>query len=173
MKNISEYLNDSINEGLIGDIIMELLRRGLNWVDKGIDLVSDSIKTSLSSTWDIIKDNARKSESAQEIVSRGEKDFYKELNNKVFNDDSFDSRQQSIEDYVNNMFGVENFDAGMSIDGYKNIYVELTYQNYLMTVNSTKVNQTEKKKATKLIQTLQKNSKLSPYIKEIENRNKK
>lgn len=169
MKTLQSY----INEGLIGDIIMTVLRSGLGWIDKGFDLVADTIKSSVNSSWDIVKDRARKSENkeaAQKIIQRGEKGLTEDLKKNVLSKKTFLDRQRALKDYIIDeygpMIGTKKKPFDENHPDFITLFAKHSYDNYLATMSSGKSTKKDKEDAQKAFQELMQSPKFSPVAKQ-------
>lgn len=147
MKSLKEYIIESnVSEGLISDVIMELLRRSLNWIDKGIDVVAQNIDTSVKSSWQIIQDKAKASDkkTLDNTFGKNQNDMLKKITNTVMKPEKFDNRLEALNDLTNGWKGFFQNEKD-----FNRLYGELLFQMCLMTKNSNKSSEQDKAKADK------------------------
>lgn len=142
MKTLKEY----INEGLISDVVMELLRRSLNWIDKGIDSITQNIDTSVKASWQLIQDKAKSNDKKviDDTFGKNQNDMLKKFTESVMKPENFDDRLKALNDFT---AGWKGFFTNE--DDFNRLYGELLFQMCLMTKNSGKSSDQDKAKADK------------------------
>ena len=147
MKSLKEYITESkISEGLIGDVIMELLRRSLNWIDKGIDSITQNIDTSVKASWQLIQDKAKSNDKKiiDNTFGKNQNDMLKKFTESVMKPENFDDRLKALNDFTAGWKGFFTDDKD-----FNRLYGELLFQMCLMTKNSGKSSDQDKAKADK------------------------
>lgn len=147
MKSLKEYISEStVSEGLIGDVIMELLRRSLNWIDKGIDAITQNIDTSVKASWQIIQDKAKSNDKKtfDNTFGKNQNDMLKKFTEAVMKPKNFDDRLKALNDFTAGWKGFFADDKD-----FNRLYGELLFQMCLMTKNSGKSSEQDKAKADK------------------------
>lgn len=154
MRTLTQYTKEEkdIREGFLGDLILRFVDTGLSWIGKGLDLLGQQISTSVSSSWDIIKQQAAKgNEGAKQTLKDGEKSWVKKVQGSITSK-SFEQRDKAIGALMS------EYSANMGIDKKDPAYVSmlgrLLYNNLKVTeasVNNGKEDKSALVKATKAV----------------------
>lgn len=162
MKSLRNYIYEnqekSIDEGLIGDIIMKVLSTGLDWIGNSVAWVANNVKEAVGEMWKSAKDVADetwdklgKAAGIKNLKApKSDKDLNAILKEAYMKYPTFEERVKKAEEIL------PILKDDMEAKDYEVLYVNAIYTLCVMVTSNEKCSDEEKEAAKKKLEEVEK-----------------